>query len=227
MKNFPFRNYIIKEQHPTFSTKILCNCPVNMPTDRPPGTCGSGYQFYLCDKNKFRGCCKVDPCDLPNCPETESHSIVPSTTSLLIPTSSSLQLNVTVAASSQVNTEGTRTSILSITPTNTTNDKIFQGKHDGLLPLTTTIGIVAGSVALLSIFFLIVIWKIKQREEWIPRNLDIVERPAPNMPTKPSPLALFELSGKSKNIAEVDMMLICIIRERNHVHSSKSSHICV
>ena len=32
-------------------------------------TCGNGLQFYFCEANDFRGCCSVDPCDLPGCPE--------------------------------------------------------------------------------------------------------------------------------------------------------------
>ncbi|UNI14977.1 hypothetical protein JDV02_001552 [Purpureocillium takamizusanense] len=32
-------------------------------------TCPKGTAFYRCDGNDFLGCCSVDPCDLPTCPD--------------------------------------------------------------------------------------------------------------------------------------------------------------
>ncbi|PHH61844.1 hypothetical protein CDD81_7772 [Ophiocordyceps australis] len=41
--------------------------------------CPAGTFFYTCDTNNFRGCCGVDPCDRPGCPETAHGHISAST----------------------------------------------------------------------------------------------------------------------------------------------------
>ncbi|KAK0103215.1 hypothetical protein ONS95_005249 [Cadophora gregata] len=38
----------------------------------PDGTCDAGKVFYNCQVNSFRGCCSVDPCALPACPDASS-----------------------------------------------------------------------------------------------------------------------------------------------------------
>ncbi|KAF2194490.1 hypothetical protein K469DRAFT_705950 [Zopfia rhizophila CBS 207.26] len=45
----------------------------------PGGGCPIGTHFYTCFKNGFRGCCSIDPCDLPSCPSTQT----PPTTTLI------------------------------------------------------------------------------------------------------------------------------------------------
>ncbi|CZT07199.1 uncharacterized protein RAG0_12728 [Rhynchosporium agropyri] len=40
----------------------------------PDGTCNTGKVFYSCQVNNFRGCCSVDPCALPACPDPDASS---------------------------------------------------------------------------------------------------------------------------------------------------------
>ncbi|RDW84303.1 hypothetical protein BP6252_01893 [Coleophoma cylindrospora] len=44
--------------------------------------CAAGTTFYICKSNSFSGCCSVDPCDLPSCPDatTEGSSTHPTGT---------------------------------------------------------------------------------------------------------------------------------------------------
>lgn len=38
-------------------------------------SCNAPQLFYTCSSNKFAGCCSVDPCNLPGCPDSSSASI--------------------------------------------------------------------------------------------------------------------------------------------------------
>ena len=43
----------------------------------PRMECLGGTNFYICSNNKFNGCCSVDPCALPACPDYPSNYVYP------------------------------------------------------------------------------------------------------------------------------------------------------
>ncbi|KAB8259371.1 hypothetical protein BDV32DRAFT_124439 [Aspergillus pseudonomiae] len=49
-------------------------------TTRDDGQCPTGKAYYVCYKNKFRGCCSIDPCDLDTgCPDDKPTDPTPPT----------------------------------------------------------------------------------------------------------------------------------------------------
>ncbi|KAB8207223.1 hypothetical protein P875_00095244 [Aspergillus parasiticus SU-1] len=47
-------------------------------TTRDDTQCPTGKAFYVCNKNNFRGCCSVDPCDLDaGCPDNDTPTCTP------------------------------------------------------------------------------------------------------------------------------------------------------
>lgn len=86
----------------------------------PDGTCNTGTVFYSCQVNNFRGCCSVDPCALPGCPDAAASS----TRSQTAATSTTVQPNTGPALVSIpvliVSPSTTITSFLSLPPSTTT-----------------------------------------------------------------------------------------------------------
>lgn len=66
-------------------TAALSNLTLALPNHQPTGStglnslksptnCYGATKFYTCSNNKFNGCCSVDPCALPACPDYHSAS---------------------------------------------------------------------------------------------------------------------------------------------------------
>ncbi|KAH7354639.1 hypothetical protein BKA65DRAFT_226476 [Rhexocercosporidium sp. MPI-PUGE-AT-0058] len=154
----------------------------------PDGTCNAGKAYYVCQINSFKGCCSVDPCALPACPDSESSSTTaPASKSTTQPTSRQTLVSIpnSVLSSAPGTTAIPPTSIIvniaitSSTPTHTQTRIQTQTQTQTPTPTPTLIPtsgvpnapIIAGAVSgvvifsILSILFWFCLRRRKQKKE--------------------------------------------------------------
>ncbi|KAL2070980.1 hypothetical protein VTL71DRAFT_14006 [Oculimacula yallundae] len=176
----------------------------------PDGTCNAGKVFYSCQVNSFRGCCSVDPCALPACPDTDSSSstapVSKSTSqssrqtlaSIPIPVSSSpagtatlqptsIIVNIAIASSTPTQTQ-TPAQVQS--PSATSSPASAPGVSNAPIIAGTVSGVVALSI--LSILLWFCLRRRKQKREvrnsiaeyGVPNKKYVLDRPTPSASTK-------------------------------------------
>jgi len=149
----------------------------------PDGTCNAGKVFYNCQINSFRGCCSVDPCALPACPDMDSSSTKstsqPTTRQTLIsipnsvlsstlamtttpPTSIIVDIAITSSTPKYTQTEAqTKTSSSTSSPTPSSSSS--SGVPNAPIIAGTVSGVVALSI--LSILIWFCLRRRKQKQE--------------------------------------------------------------
>ncbi|KAG0134193.1 hypothetical protein HOY82DRAFT_577364 [Tuber indicum] len=174
--------------------------------ESPRGSCPSGYNWYVCALSKYNGCCRIDPCSLPQgCPpDAQFSSTLPGGTgtgdtsatgspSATVKTSSTSPVSPTAppvsgsdpTSSSPVHTStpafstsGTASSALS---TSAGSNSGGNSKDTNPVPQAVIVGATIGGVLIILIIILIIMLCRRRRESKNSAN-DL-----PNYDSEPSP----------------------------------------
>lgn len=148
--------------------------------DRQERSCPSGTQWYVCVANGFTGCCSVDACDLPTCPDTlstSSSTISSASATSSVLASSSPSPNSSIVTSSSTSTPSTTSqneitaSTTSVAPSETTTIVVDSPSPTPKGPIIA--GVIGGIVVLA--IFTAMLWFFCRRR----RQLNDLARSSP------------------------------------------------
>ncbi|PVH78916.1 hypothetical protein DL98DRAFT_234986 [Cadophora sp. DSE1049] len=195
----------------------------------PDGTCNAGKVFYNCQINSFRGCCSVDPCALPACPDADSSSTTapvskgasqPSTRQTLVsipnsvlssslattttpPTSIIVDIAITSSTPTYTQTEAqTQTSSSTSSPTPSSSPS---GVPNTPIIAGTVSGVVALSIISILLWFCLRRRKQKQEtrksiaQHGLPNKEFVLDRSAPSESSRVGGDVFAPFGGKSPN----------------------------
>ncbi|KAH9212058.1 hypothetical protein DL95DRAFT_391908, partial [Leptodontidium sp. 2 PMI_412] len=160
----------------------------------PDGTCNAGKVYYACQINSFKGCCSVDPCALPACPDTDSSSTtapVSKSTSQPTPRQTLISIPNSVLSSTLATATIKPTSIIvdisitSSTPTHTRTQTQTPSSIPSLSPASgvPNTPIIAGTVSgvvVLSILSILLWFCLRRRKQNKEIRNSIVQYDVPN-----------------------------------------------
>ncbi|CAZ85832.1 unnamed protein product [Tuber melanosporum] len=179
--------------------------------ESPRGSCPSGYNWYVCALSTYNGCCRIDPCSLPQgCPpDAQFSSTLPGGTgtipspnpgtsatrspSATVKTSSTSPVSPTVppvsgldpTSSSPVHTStpafSTSGTASSALPTSAGSNSGGNSKDTNPVPQAVIVGATIGGVLIILIIILIIMLCRRRRESKNSAN-DL-----PNYDSEPSP----------------------------------------